>query len=282
MAGMLGIAQASETLWVYGVNEYGGWFDADKQSSSEDFGKCWAAVSANLINWWQNQYVVPSNYYTIPTGDAVWERYRKYTKPVMSEVYIGLDWWWYNKFRSEAFNFYGPLYSPYMTATDYYNNFEKYVYTVEAESVDLSSYLYNALSSGDVRPGIGINVGSSPTAPAHGITFWGAEFDEEKKLTALWVTDSDDNILNKADSDSAAVDLGLFKVNVEITEQGYYLSDYWYEDARYIDALTVLDATQTDGWNLERVYLTAPVPEPATATLSLLGLVALAARRRRQ
>ncbi len=78
--------------------------------------------------------------------------------------------------------------------------------------------LYNAPSSGEVRPGIGINVGSLPTAPAHGITFWGAEFDEEKKLTALRVTDSDDNILNKADSDSAAVDLGLFKVNVEITE----------------------------------------------------------------
>lgn len=116
--------------------------------------------------------------------------------------------------------------------------------------------LYNALSSGEVRPGIVINVGFSPTAPAHGITFWGAEFDEEKKLTALWVTDSDDNILNKADSDSAAVDLGLFKVNVEITEQGYYLSDYWYEDARYIDALTVPDATQTDGWKPERVYLT--------------------------
>lgn len=60
------------------------------------------------------------------------------------------------------------------------------------------------------------------------------------------------------------------------------MSDYWYEDARYIDALTVPDATQTDGWKPERVYLTAPVPEPATATLSLLGLVALAARRQRQ
>jgi MYXO-CTERM domain-containing protein len=63
-----------------------------------------------------------------------------------------------------------------------------------------------------------------------------------------------------------------------------YLEDYWESGLRYVESLTLFDATQTDAWGMERVYFTAPdptVPEPATATLGLMALAALALRRRR-
>ena len=108
---------------------------------------------------------------------------------------------------------------------------------------------------------------------------WGAEFADSQTLTALWVTDSDDAIFNVGDQD-------LFRVSVEYKDGAIYLSDYWYEEARYLESLTVLDATKTDAWNLERVLLSTPapysIPEPTTATLSILALAALAARRRRK
>lgn len=124
--------------------------------------------------------------------------------------------------------------------------------------------------------GIGLNLTGSL---AHGITMWGAEFTDLNTLSALWVTDSDDNILNSTG------DLGLFRLSVEYRDGNIYLPDYWYGEVK-VDSLTVLDATKTDAWNLERIYIDLPtplsaVPEPTTATLSILALAALSARRRR-
>lgn len=295
----LSASAVAETLWVYGVSEHGGWYDADKTDSKLDENKCWAAVSANLINWWQNQYQIPKTFdygltYTIPDEDAVWAEYREKTKTVMSNVESGVDWWWNggntnNEFDNNPFTgspkspdcwvYYTYLCMPEMGIK---HNRADYLKIIEPESTDLSTYLYEALTTNDARKGIGINVGASQNASLHGVTMWGAEFDDNKKLTALWLTDSDDNILNKVGENGSAVDLGLFKVNVEYTDKGLYLADYWYQEASIIESITVLDAAATDAWSMERIYLTSPIPEPTTATLSLLALSAMAARRRRK
>lgn len=98
-------------------------------------------------------------------------------------------------------------------------------------------------------------------------------------MRLLWLTDSDDAILN-----ANGGDLNLFRVNVEKRTDGYYLTDYWYSDARYIESLTILDDTKVNGWGMERAAVPEfdSIPEPATATLSLLALAGLAARRRRR
>ncbi|MBE6417530.1 MAG: PEP-CTERM sorting domain-containing protein [Akkermansiaceae bacterium] len=293
----LSVSAVAETLWVYGVSEHGGWYDADKVSSTTDLNKCWAAVSANLINWWQNQYQIPKTFdyygttYTIPDEDAVWAKYREKTRTVMSNVELGVDWWWSgrntnNEFDNDSFTgspdcwfYYTYLCMPGMGIK---HKRADYLKIIEPEKTDLSVYLYQALTTNDARKGIGINVGSSQNASLHGVTMWGAEFDDNKKLTALWLTDSDDNILNKVGENGSAVDLGLFKVNVEYTDKGLYLADYWYQEASIIESITVLDAAATDAWTMERIYLTPPIPEPTTATLSLLALSAMAARRRRK
>jgi hypothetical protein len=116
----------------------------------------------------------------------------------------------------------------------------------------------------------------------HGITLWGAEFANPQTITAFYVTDSDDAI------STITGDLDLFKVAVKYTENGsMYLAGpeeengYW-SGAKSVDSLTIIDANETDAWNLPRIYLSAPIPEPSTATLSLLALGCLAIRRRRK
>ena len=270
------VAEANETLWVYGVNEQTGWYDADKVDSS-DYNKCWAAVSANLINWWQAQYVTPSH---VPTGDAVWQKYRYNAFTNMSQVQVGVDSLWTGAL-SDTYEYFGiPAFKSY-SAPQYYSSKlgytmpEDYVYHVESSKTNLTTYLWNALQ-GEARTGVGLNLTGSLM---HGITLWGAEFSDQYTLQALYVTDSDDNTANSGG------DLNLFRLGVEYRNGQIYLPDYWYGEVK-VDSLTVLDAAATDAWGMERVYIELPasslsVPEPATATLSLLALAALAARRRR-
>lgn len=277
---------AAETHWVYGVYQDGdevyGWYDADKNGNN-DSDLCWAAVSSNLINWWQDQYVTPAS---VPTGDAVWSTYRSSANNVMANTQIGVEWWLtgdggaiygleFFKWEHGYYKQYDDLYSIYSDG--------KYVYHEENNvAQDMARTIYTALNTDNGRIGIGVNVGSSPSYSNHGITLWGAEFSDDLTLTALYLTDSDD-----ATAYSGG-DMDLFKVNVQYKDyngtQYLYLEDYWNTNGRYVESLTLFDATQTDAWGMERVYFTAPdptVPEPATATLGLMALAALAFRRRR-
>ena len=284
---------SAETLWVYGVYEDSegvhGWYDADKNGNN-DSALCWAAVSSNLINWWQDQYVTPDG---VPTGEAVWSTYRSSANNTMANTQIGVEWWLTGDGYSLYELFYGVSFFKNTTNGGYYTRYEndpdaiyydgKYVYHVEDNSArNLAATIYTALNTEEGRIGIGVNVGSSPSSTYHGITLWGAEFADDLTLTALYLTDSDDATVN------AAGDLDLFKVNVRYENYNgteyLYLEDYWNSGARYVESLTLFDATQTDAWGMERQSFVMPaliVPEPATATLSIMALAALALRRRR-
>jgi MYXO-CTERM domain-containing protein len=81
-----------------------------------------------------------------------------------------------------------------------------------------------------------------------------------------------------SDDFEEVVDPYLFKVGVEFSddEKKIYLNldEDAYGTGVYIAGIYALDATVSENW--------APVPEPTTATLSLLALAALASRRRRK
>ena len=100
------------------------------------------------------------------------------------------------------------------------------------------------------------------------------EYDENGKLTTMWLTDSDDYIHQLF---SVAVTLNDKENKIYLGEQvdGKYICDAYkgYENV-YIAGVYAIDTSESAGWLL--------IPEPTTATLSLLALAGLAARRRRR
>lgn len=120
----------------------------------------------------------------------------------------------------------------------------------------------------------------------HSITLWGAEYDSSTyDLTGLWLTDSDDEQVNKNPG-------GLFYVGVkeetynsntflifdlESSDDWYWKGDTFNTSTYYIDTVEFYHTSVSDTWGgIQRV-----VPEPATATLSLLAVAGLVLRRRR-
>lgn len=128
---------------------------------------------------------------------------------------------------------------------------------------------------------------------SHALTLWGIETDANNEITTLWLTDSDDSKTQYGGITAPS----LFYVNVyengdgnmEIAQHGkrVWNDDYWYYDyfadsdrglnGFVVNGITTIDPSVSEKWNWSLL-----VPEPTTTTLSLLSLVALAARRRRR
>jgi hypothetical protein len=135
-----------------------------------------------------------------------------------------------------------------------------------------------------------IRDGETEALAAHAVTLWGAEFDDNGQIVGLWLTEPDDNQYYE--------DAGLFYASLmsdrtlpvtlpgeegDVTYNYYQLvtKHNWYnvEDnyTFYLGNFEIFDITESDRWGLQHL-----IPEPTTTTLSLLALVALAARRRRR
>ena len=155
-----------------------------------------------------------------------------------------------------------------------------------------SSTLRDALLAGSaVSTYLYVKIKETGELAAHAITLWGAEFDDNGQITGLWLTDPDDNQYYE--------DAGLFyaslmsdrKLSVTLpgeegdaTTYNYYqlVTEYsWYDEdgdhTLYLGNFEIFDITESDRWGLQR-----SIPEPATATLSLLALTCMATRRRRK
>lgn len=306
-------ATGTGTVWANGVNEDGGWYDVNKSSLADghvESNMCYAASAANLIAWWQNgEYGVSSD---APTDiNDIWNTFvsNNLTADEGGDTLSAINWW--------VSGVYAPLNEDgtYAEKEDpiwdrYYSTYDELVPSSGAENIpddemlpmsyattdgyyydqygltqnDLAELLVDTWVFGESEElasevdfvemfndgaCLSLAIVSDTDELAHAITLWGAEYNDGE-LTALWLTDSDD-------FDEFA-DPYLFKVGVEFSddEKKIYLNldEDAYGTGVYIAGIYALDATVSENW--------APVPEPTTATLSLLALAALASRRRRK
>ncbi len=298
----------------YDVNKVpaadGVWVGGDKG----DERVCHAAAAANLVAWWQNRYKGTSLLENRPTeAKDIWQTYKSHqVADVSGTIAYSFQWWITGVNKPETADEAARTMSGYSSVSKAFESTEGFFFDYLSsyatgkfdsgadtgiaaqlnafiETINVSSFseaattMINAMEAGK---GIGLRLKGS--SGAHAVTLWGIEtnvqFDGVSSVVhKLWLTDSDDSkkkfggftdpclfyvfvtenaqgemeILNHGDSDTALVsDHGLDKFIVTgITTIDPSVSDKWFESA---------------------------LPEPTTATLSLMALAALAARRRRK
>lgn len=288
------LSARAETVWVAGVSQEDGWYDANKDVANN---LCWAASASNLLAWWQARYQIPSH---IPNGiDAIWNQYKtSATIDVGGDTHAAIQWWLTGVYlpttsdrNDEQYD--RTLFGPNETCTSTLPSFEGYYYErcnlnmgdvyhficPEYRPAGTDEYLS---SVGDylmelVEQGCGVGLSVTDDTQdddpmVHALTLWGIEYEGDI-ISKLWLTDSDDNLKGyHAD--------GLFAVEVEQSDGKMFISTTesdWYtkEEKVYIDGILAINPAVSNAWGL------ALIPEPTTATLGLLALAGLAARRRR-
>lgn len=296
-AGAVNTGNFTGTVWANGVSQADGWYDANKIDNSDgdaDDYMCYAASASNLIAWWQNGGNVNTVPSTTPTElDDIWQTFldNNLDYEEGGDTLASINWWisgvyapetkeeWNRYFADESREnlpltlapFSGYYFDQYgLTKTDL-EDFLADVWNIEEseESASVISLEFTELFNDGA--GISLAIVSDETEMAHAITLWGAEY-VNGNLAKLWLTDSDDY--------DTTVDPYLFSADVKIAyddngvEKIYFVDDDLYGEGTYIHSVYAIDSTLSQEWQL--------IPEPTTATLSLLALAGLAARRRRR
>lgn len=275
----------AEQIWVNGVTAESGWIDYDKNpNNNSDNNLCWAASVSCILDYWQSLYITSSS---IPTGDEIWQRFKDVSKNQGGNPLLAMQWWIGGDYAGTTNNTaddraaYSISNTSVPIETDI-SQFGGYYWDVipdtdGGKSKHLENFLYyclgkkgnEAIIDNLLYAPISLNI-RSQYGTEHAITLWGVEHEiissGESVIARIWITDSNDrtNKLQEIATLKKENDSRIF-LNYDKDEEFWIFSTY------------LLNVAESDTWNLQRV-----VPEPSTATLSLLALAGLAARRRRK
>lgn len=171
-------AAHAETYWAKGVSASGGWHDVAKTWSNDSY-MCWAASASNILWWWQDKYVIPSN---VPHGTEIWNYVKNSFE---NDTGLPTDVWrmWFNGNDGHG---------------GFYKNRTGFSLAQAIEKEDLAvitgaKYLLSDMVKTRFEKGWGLSIGITEkgTDYQHAITVWGAELTNGI-LSRLWITDSDD------------------------------------------------------------------------------------------
>lgn len=275
--------QADE-IWVNGVSKESGWCDANKTHEDDvkydwmwnptypndpsgvgaktDDNMCYAAAAANVLAWWQNQFIIPDS---VPQGvDSIWNTLvNNSTKDSGSSVPNAIEWWLTgtdpNNILSDSHEGYFSQYTTGQTIFDPENG-NTFVSKINKPT---TAAIIEAMSSGKA-----ITLTVQVPSGSHSITLWGIEHNNGV-ISNFWVTDSDDYTMKPE----------LLAAAAGGTDGAYTLK--LGEDNCKITAAFTIDPSVSEEWGMEKKSSDGTVPEPTTAALSLLTLAALCTRRRR-
>lgn len=273
-------AVQADEIWVNGVSKENGWHDANKTHADDlsydwwynafypndptgkgaktDDQMCYAAAAANVLAWWQNQFIIPD---TVPQGvDSIWNTFvENSTIDSGSSVPAAIEWWLTGKDPNRILTGHDGYFSQYTTGQTIFGTENGNTF-VSKISNPTTAAIIAAMSSGKA-----ITLATS----AHTVTLWGIEYSNGV-ISKFWVTDSDDYTMQPELLAAAAGGT-----------DGAYTLRLGEKDYNITTAFTI-DPSVSEKWGMEKKSSDGTVPEPSTATLSLLALAALCTRRRRQ
>ncbi len=281
------VAPAAE-VWAPGVSRSGGWYDNNKSEANQAYGTvmgmCWAASASNVISWW---YYHNSDSITSTVPEDPWLVYQMTYADVGGYPSTAYDWWingitptWVDGYLDENTNQWVPGYYKYPDYIDltyeekkkgdggvvsswYEGGFLKADYSTKENPImvqngNTGSYAFAKVMVDALAGGYALTLSTSGSAN-HAWTLWGVNYSETENgvvIGGVWITDSDD-------AKDALV---------------------YYEVVCKETAISMVD-NQNQSFEINTLAgmrTTRVVPESATATLGLLALAGLAARRRRK
>lgn len=191
-----GVKEPAESDWGYvsGTNQKGltwkkgcGWYDCNKinMAGDPDGSMCWAATASNMIYWWLDQnadnirrfgkYIGPTAYNS-STSCAVFDYFKRYFVNEGRNTLFGLNWFFVGRLSMpNGGNFFSDVFDDVADVVD----------GVTADG--FNSRMKQAFTD---KEAIGFYV--KMMGSYHEMSIWGADFDENGRISAVYITDSND------------------------------------------------------------------------------------------
>jgi hypothetical protein len=196
----------------------GAWHDAEKSpSNNDDDLMCWAASSANVLEWtgW-------GNVVGLETTDDIFAYYNDHWSDAGGLQRFGWEWWFNGENDSQGWGGWSQVETP---GGSFYpgETFEDY-YHYSADHASIMSTLQTYMQSG-YGTGIALRGGGD-----HAVTVWGVNYnaDNPSEFYGVWLTDSDDTKYQEDAPDR------LRYYDVQQSGGKWYLQDYYGSNSWYI------------------------------------------------
>lgn len=272
------VTVSTTTGHVYDVGK--GFYSTDENvTDKSDSELCWAAAASNLIQHWQDYYygkhddgkIPPNglngNNYTSPTGTqylAVFDAFRDNWEDAGGLAGYGFQWWFLGKDKvaadasdnleknADSAGYYQGIFTG--TTPCYVQ--QELLTAAERGNLSQEECFRQTMDAALGKAGQGVSLGiyiadeNGEIGSGHAITCWGYETDADGKLSAIYITDSDDRYY------------GATKVRVEVDADGslmlnsYDLASYNFnQQSKYFIGLmeyinTPVDSAPTGGSQL--------------------------------
>lgn len=262
-------------VWAPGVSRSGGWYDYHKTGSNNgamaDTAMCWAASASNVISWWQNHNKA-SITSSVPQNGAIFDTFRTIFTNGGGKAAYAYEWWvtgewnapegsgWASIDKAAAQN------NPHLANGGFLRNvYDTLLNPISIISSSNNPYTYSEAVVKALQSGYALTLSTENSGVAHAYTLWGAEYkitNNGYELTSVWLTNSDDIYNEPAMFNQAVVcEYSAGKNQGTVHFDGN------------------MGVTMTAVAGLRTALLS--IPEPASATLTILALVGLAGKRRR-
>ncbi|MBQ1960688.1 MAG: IdeS/Mac family cysteine endopeptidase [Akkermansia sp.] len=264
-------------VWAPGVSRESGWYDYHKNGSNDgtmaDTAMCWAASASNVISWWQNLNS-SSLETTVPKNEKIFDTFRGVFSNGGGKAKYAYDWWVNtNGWGAPEGAGWAAIdkgmpaeYVDYANGGFLYGLYDTSAYPITIATSSNNPYTYSEAVVKALGSGYALTLSVENSGIAHAYTLWGAEYEittNGYELTALWLTNSDD-IYNEPQ---------LYREGVKCTYVAAKDSGSVAFDGNMGATLMEVAGLRVDP---------ALIPEPSSAALGLVALVALLHKRRRR
>lgn len=268
----------------------GGYYDVNK-TGLEDSNLCWAATSANMLAWWQQQHGNAIGISTsVPaTSEAIYGNFAANWDNTSGREEYGLTWWLSGESNSQKYqDFYmahhvgggaegGAWFSNLYDADNISSMVsENSLATVTA--TELAGTWEAVFEQGGILSlGVYKNISSSGTTGGHSLTLWGfSVYQSTGLLSSVTVSDSDDGLTGLCTLALAYNEArNLYQLTSPGSLNGYYLGDYTvlngYKDIFNPNVTLSTEVQEKIGEGKTRVTLSWTANEAASFTLVVDG-----------